>query len=51
MGKVEALALDIDEIAFFVHYESAIVAEVAVGPLVVVATEEVDTSALLGLLA
>ena len=51
VGKIEAFAFDVDEIACFMHYESTVVAKVAVGPLVVIATEEVDTSALLGLLA
>ena len=49
--KIELFAFDVDEIAFWVHYESAKVAKVAVGPLVVIAAEEMDASALLGLLA
>ena len=45
--KVELFAFYVDEIAFFVNDESTIVLEVAIGPLVVIATEEMDAGALL----
>ena len=46
MGEIESFAFDVDEFAFVVYYESAIVAKIAIGPLVVVATEEVYAGAL-----
>ena len=49
--KVELFAFYVDEIAFFVNDESTIVLEVAIGPLVVIATEEMDAGALLCFLA
>ena len=49
--KVELFAFYVDEIAFFVNDESTIVLEVAIGPLVVIATEEMDAGTLLCFLA
>ena len=51
VGEIEAFAFDVDEIAFFVNDEATIVLEVAIGPLVVIATEEIDAGALLCFLA
>ena len=48
MSKVETFALNVDDFARMVNGESTIVAEVAIGPLVVIATKEMDASASLG---
>ena len=51
VGKIEAFAFYVDEFAFFVYYEATIVLEVAISPLVVIATEEMDAGALFCFLA